>query len=85
MTDPIEVIRDFYVTRVHKYGTTISGALFGLGWWFFADGVMLSPSHIGFSKVRRGCPAETRLETCLEYCTVLSLTRTCTSAELRTS
>ena len=39
-----------------EYGTGISGALFGLGWWFFIDAIVVAPvgTKIGFTKYLPG-------------------------------
>jgi len=52
MSDPIETVRGFYETHIKRYGTGLAGGAFGLGWWAWADAVIMSDSPVGFVKVR---------------------------------
>lgn len=55
MSDPLGSVdvRGFYETHIKRYGTGLAGAAFGLGWWAWADAVIMSDSPVGFVKVRR--------------------------------
>lgn len=52
MSDPIDAVRGFYETHIKRYGTGLAGGAFGLGWWAWADAVIMSDSPVGFVKVR---------------------------------
>ncbi len=45
---------------LQSYGTLLSGALFGAGWWFWADACVVSPSKVPFDQVRRFAKQNTR-------------------------
>ena len=61
MTDPLGLIRDVYEEHLKKYGSGLAGALFGLGWFFFIDALVVTPSKVGFVNYLPGLAASLAL------------------------
>ncbi|KFM23204.1 Transmembrane protein 50A [Auxenochlorella protothecoides] len=47
-------VAEFCRSKSEKYGPGLSGALFGVGVWFWLDAVAISPIKVPFSQARRG-------------------------------
>jgi hypothetical protein len=45
MADPLATLADFYALHVRPHGAILAGALFGVGWWCFADAVVAIHPH----------------------------------------